>query len=49
MTDLDDWVVRMAEEPRLLKRPMLMEGQALVVGFDSEAWLALLEQKAKPV
>lgn len=38
----EDWLPLMAEEPRLLKRPLVRVGQKLYIGFDPDEWQALL-------
>lgn len=37
----------MAEEPNLVKRPLLIIGRQVLFGFDEEAWRAALAQKSK--
>lgn len=41
VTGPDDWIRFMAEEPRLLKRPILVNGGQVLVGFDPTAWSQL--------
>jgi arsenate reductase-like glutaredoxin family protein len=38
----EDWVTFMAEEPRLIKRPLIERDGVVYIGFDSKAWEALL-------
>ncbi len=38
----EDWVELMAKEPRLIKRPLVRAGDQLYIGFDENAWRALL-------
>lgn len=40
--DPSDWIPLMAEEPRLIKRPIVILGQNLLVGFDADLWKAAL-------
>jgi arsenate reductase-like glutaredoxin family protein len=34
----DDWIPFMAEEPRLIRRPMLAVPGRLLIGFDQKVW-----------
>lgn len=34
----DDWILFMAEEPRLIRRPILEVKGRLLIGFDQQAW-----------
>ena len=34
----DDWIALMAEEPRLIRRPILAVNGRLLIGFDPAAW-----------
>lgn len=38
----DDWLTFMAEEPRLIKRPLVESNGVLYIGFDATAWESLL-------
>jgi arsenate reductase len=38
-----DWFQEMLQEPRLIRRPLLAVGDALVVGFDAAAWTQALQ------
>lgn len=37
-----DWIPLMAQEPRLLKRPLLRDRERLLIGFDLDTWSALI-------
>ncbi|MDA8206867.1 MAG: arsenate reductase [Thermaerobacter sp.] len=37
-----DWLFMMAEEPRLIRRPIVQVGGRLVIGFEPDAWEELL-------
>ena len=41
VTNPDDWIAFMVEEPRLLKRPIVNRDGTVYVGFDAKAWQAL--------
>jgi len=34
----DDWLVFMAEEPRLIRRPILERDTDVLIGFDPDEW-----------
>ncbi len=34
----DDWIPLMAQEPRLIRRPILAVEGRLLIGFDPQAW-----------
>jgi arsenate reductase-like glutaredoxin family protein len=38
---LSDWLQEMIEEPRLIRRPILVTPGGTAVGFDPERWRAL--------
>ncbi|WP_243239391.1 arsenate reductase family protein [Sulfobacillus harzensis] len=40
----EDWIAFMAEEPRLIKRPILVEGGQILIGFDQDAWTAAVKR-----
>lgn len=37
-----DWIAEMAREPRLVRRPLWRTRQGILVGFDPDAWDAVL-------
>ncbi|MCL5967467.1 MAG: arsenate reductase [Firmicutes bacterium] len=39
----DDWLSAMVEEPRLIRRPILVTERGVAVGFNSDAWARLLQ------
>ncbi len=38
----EDWLPLMAEEPRLLKRPIVVRDGQIYIGFDQKAWSEIL-------
>ena len=34
----DEWLELMAQEPRLIKRPVVVDGTTVYIGFDAEKW-----------
>ena len=39
----DEWLAAMLDEGRLIRRPLLVVDNRIAVGFDPEAWTALLQ------
>lgn len=40
--DPNDWIRFMAEEPRLIKRPIVVQGDQIAIGFDQTVWMHLV-------
>lgn len=38
----DEWLALMADEPRLLRRPILWNGEEVVVGWNRDAYEAVI-------
>ncbi len=41
----DGWFIRVQDEPRLLRLPLVRVGKALAIGRDEATWKAMLETK----
>ena len=39
----EEWLRAMAEEPRLIKRPILMTDDGVIPGFQADQWRRVLE------
>lgn len=44
MATPEEWITAMAEEPRLIRRPIWRHGSHIVVGFSGASWEKLIEQ-----
>lgn len=40
--EASDWITFMAEEPRLIKRPIVVHQGQIFIGFDPDQWESLL-------
>lgn len=42
VSERGEWILQMVEEPRLIRRPILLTDRGASVGFDPVRWKALL-------